>query len=320
MTLSRIFEIPLLEAPKKRRQQRGLPCARLPPWQSAVPGVAMAMKNQGINDAENHTGARCSMFTDRFHAKEGSQMKVNEIQAKTILSASRIYDYVINPYVGCQHACSYCYARFMKKFSHHREPWGEFVDVKINAPDLLQVEIKKKKPGSVWISGVCDPYQPLEAKYGLTRKCLAILAQHDWPVFIQTRSPLVLRDMDILRKARNIEAGFSITTADDGIRELFEPKAPPIEDRLKALDALHQSGIRTYAMIAPILPGAELLPGTLQGKVDYILIDRMNYHYADWVYRKNGLQNKRSDEFFCQAGHKIADACMKLGIDCRLVY
>ncbi len=247
-------------------------------------------------------------------------MKVNEIQSKTILSASKIYDYVINPYVGCQHGCRYCYARFMKKYSKHKEPWGAFVDIKINAADLLLVEIRKKKPGSVWVSGVCDPYQPLEAKYGLTRNCLKILAEHRWPVIVQTRSPLVLRDIDILREARDIEVGCSITTADDSMRKIFEPNAPAIEDRLRALDELHRSGIKTYAMIAPILPGAELLPGALLGKVDYVLVDRLNYNYADWVYEKYRLQSKLSDDFFREAGHKIADVCMKLEIDCRLVF
>jgi len=109
-------------------------------------------------------------------------MNVKEIQSKTILSASRVYTYVINPYVGCQHACLYCYARFMKRFSGHKEPWGKFVDVKINAADLLKTEINKKKCGRVWISGVCDPYQPPEAKYKLTGKCLEILADNNRPV------------------------------------------------------------------------------------------------------------------------------------------
>jgi DNA repair photolyase len=247
-------------------------------------------------------------------------MIVKEIQSKTILSVSQIYNYVINPYIGCQHACSYCYARFMKRFSKHKEPWGEFVDVKINAADLLRMEINKKKQGSVWISGVCDPYQPLEAKYELTRKCLQILAHHDWPVIVQTRSPLVLRDMDILKEVKNIEVGLSITTADDRIRNFFEPDAPPIEDRLAALDKLHRSGIKTYAMIAPILPGAEFLVKALEGKADYILVDRMNYNYADWVYTKYGLQDMLSDHFFYRTGRNLADQCMKSGIDCRLVF
>lgn len=247
-------------------------------------------------------------------------MNVREIQSKTILSSSKIYDYVINPYVGCQHACSYCYARFMKRFSKHKEPWGEFVDVKINAADLLGREINRKKRGSVWISGVCDPYQPLETKYKLTRQCLEILAHHNWPVVIQTRSNLVLRDIDVIRKSPNIEVGLSITTSDDDIRKLFEPYAPPIKERLEALGELHQSGIKTYAMIAPILPGAEPLAKALEGKVDYIVVDRMNYDYSNWVYKKYGLQGSLSDDFFFETSRNLADLCMKSGIECRLVF
>lgn len=84
-------------------------------------------------------------------------MVVKEIRAKSILSASKVYPYVLNPYVGCQFGCLYCYARFMKKFTGHTEPWGSFVDVKVNAPELLERELKRKKPDEVWISGVCDP-------------------------------------------------------------------------------------------------------------------------------------------------------------------
>ena len=231
---------------------------------------------------------------------------VKEILAKTILSKSKIYPWVINPYTGCQHGCSYCYARFMKRVTGHREPWGEFVDVKINAADLLREEIKKKKRGKVWVSGVCDPYQPLEAKYRLTRQCLEILARNYWPVVIQTRSPLVLRDIDIIKGGQDFEVGFSVTTADDRIRKLFEPGAPPIEDRIQALDELHKAGIRTYAMIAPVLPGAEGLAELLKGKIDYALIDRMNYHYADWVYRKYGLEDQLADDFFEQVKQEFA--------------
>ena len=246
-------------------------------------------------------------------------MIVKEIQAKTILSVSKVYDYVINPYTGCQHACTYCYARFMKRFTRHKEPWGEFVDVKINASDLLQVEIKRKKRGSVWISGVCDPYQPLEGKYKLSRKCLEILKQHHWPVIVQTRSPLILRDIDILKGAKDFEVGFSVTTMDDGIRKLFESSAPPVKNRLNALDILHRAGIRTYAMIAPMLPGAESLAEALEGKVDYIIVDRMNYNHADWVYRKFGLGNKVTDNFFYRTGRELASTCRGLGIECRVV-
>jgi DNA repair photolyase len=204
----------------------------------------------------------------------------------------------------------------MKRFSGHSEPWGQFVDVKIKAPDLLRLEITKKKPGRVWISGVCDPYQPLEAKYKLTRQCLEILSQNNWPVTVQTRSPLVLRDIDILKKGRDFEVGLSITTADDSIRKLFEPNAPPIKDRVRALDELHRAGIRTYVMIAPMLPKAESLAEILTGKVDHVIFDRMNYHYADWVYRKYGLEDKMTDDYFYRTERTLSSTFAKSGISC----
>jgi len=243
-------------------------------------------------------------------------MIIKETQPKTILSISKVYPYVINPYTGCQHNCSYCYARFMKRFSGHSEPWGQFVDVKIKAPDLLRLEMTKKKLGRVWISGVCDPYQPLEAKYKLTRQCLEILSQNNWPVTVQTRSPLVLRDIDILKKGRDFEVGLSVTTADDSIRKLFEPNAPPIKDRVRALDELHRAGIRTYVMIAPMLPKAESLAEILTGKVDYVMFDRMNYHYADWVYRKYGLEDKMTDDYFYRTERTLSSTFAKSGISC----
>jgi DNA repair photolyase len=240
-------------------------------------------------------------------------MIIKEIRSKSILSQSKIYPYVINCYRGCEHNCSYCYARYMKKFTGHREPWGQFVDAKVNAPDLLRHEILRKKPDRVWVSGVCDPYQPLEEKYQLTHQCLEILAQNNWPVVIQTRSPLVLRDIDIIKQG-NFEVGMSITTADDSIRNLFEPSAPPIKDRVEALSKLHQAGIRTFVMIAPMLPGAEGLADILAGKVDHVILDRMNYHYGDWVYRKYDLVDKMGDDFFKRMEQDLSSSFAKLGL------
>ncbi len=247
-------------------------------------------------------------------------MNIKEIHSKSILSSSQVYDYVINPYVGCQHGCSYCYATFMKRFTRHKEPWGDFVDVKINAPELLRKEITKKKQGTVWVSGVTDPYQPLEKKYELTTECMEILVQHDWPVIVQTRSPLVLRDVDILKQSKKIEVGLSITTANEEIRKAFEPHAPSIKTRLKAIESLHRNGIKTYAMIAPILPEAERLVAMLEGKVDYIIIDRMNYRHSNTVYRDHGWQENNTDEYFDQVKRKMLDDCAEFGIDCRSVY
>jgi DNA repair photolyase len=208
----------------------------------------------------------------------------------------------------------------MKRFTGHKEPWGEFVDVKINAPDLLEREIDKKPPGRVWVSGVCDPYQPLERRYQLTRKCIEILVHYDWPITIQTKSVLVLRDVDLFKGANKLEVGLTVTTGDEEVRQLFEPNVPSVRERIKALEELHIAGIRTYAMIAPMLPKAEELATWLRGKVDYVLIDRMNYHYSDWVYRRYKLEGAMTDDFFARKGKELASAFEKQSIEYRVLF
>jgi DNA repair photolyase len=247
-------------------------------------------------------------------------MKIREIKAKSILSKSQVYDYALNAYVGCQHNCVYCYARFMKRFTGHTERWGEFVDIKINAPELLASEVKRKKIGRIWISGVCDPYQPLEKRYMITKKCLEILADNGWPFTVQTKSPLVLRDIVTLKRANDIEVGFTITTADEKIRRIFEPDAPSIRQRIEALAKLHSGSIKTFAMVAPILPGAEGLVSALKGKVEYVLLDRLNYYYADWVYKRYGIQWAMEDGFFSQKGEELRMSFEKEGIPCQIVF
>jgi len=247
-------------------------------------------------------------------------MIVKEKNAKAILSKSRIYDYALNAYTGCSHKCLYCYARFMKRYTGHSEPWGDFVDVKINAPELLSKEIQKKKRGRVWISGACDAYQPLEKKYRLTRRCVEILVEHGWPFTIQTKSPLVLRDLELLKRAADCEVGFTITTADEKVRKIFEPYAPPIDKRVEALELLHSAGITTFVMIAPMLPNAEGLVGMLKGRVDHVLIDRLNYHYADWAFKKHEMQWALDDEFFEQKGEELRAGFENEGIACQKLY
>jgi DNA repair photolyase len=247
-------------------------------------------------------------------------MIIRDIEARSILNASKIFAYTVNPYSGCEHSCSYCYARFMKRFTGHQEPWGDFVDVKINAPALLAREIRRKTPGKVWVSGVCDPYQPAEATYELTRRCIEIIVDNRWPLVVQPRSPLVVRDLDILTSGDDVEVGLSITTADERIRKLFEPKAPPIPRRIEALARLHDAGVKTFAMIAPLLPGAEDLPAVLEGKVDHVLVDRMNYNYGAWVYRRHGLKDCQTEEFFQGTAQELAVACDAAGVPCEVLF
>ncbi len=195
-------------------------------------------------------------------------MKIREVRCKTILSQSKLpgCDYVINPYVGCAHGCVWCYARFMKRYTgHDEEDWGSFVDVKINAPEVLIKDIKrlKGKP-TIFLSSVCDPYQPVEAKYKLTRKCLEILSQFSarggpasgWPfsVSILTQSKLVTRDLDLFKKFKDLDVGMSFITMDEKATRLFQPLAALPQERVETLKKLYQAGIKTYIHVGPILP------------------------------------------------------------------
>ena len=129
--------------------------------------------------------------------------QIKTIQCKSVLTRSRLpeVDYCINPYVGCLHGCIYCYARFMKRFTGHTEKWGKFIDVKINAPEVLEKELSRSpEKGTVLLGSVTDAYQPIERKYKITRAILEILLKHHFPISILTKSDLVVRDIDLLKK------------------------------------------------------------------------------------------------------------------------
>jgi DNA repair photolyase len=251
-------------------------------------------------------------------------MKVKEIFAKTILTKTAIsgFDYCINPYVGCGHGCRYCYASFIKRFTGHLEPWGEFIDVKVNAPQLLRKQLKRTKQGVVALSTVTDPYQPIEKKYQLTRKCLEALLEAQLSVNLLTRSPLCLRDIDLFKQFERIEAGFSISTHDEGIRKLFEPHSPSIDSRVKALRALHREKIRTYAFVGPMLPlDPKPLVAMLEGVIDEVLIDRMNYpNKVKAIYRKAKLDRYLEENYFHVVGAELKERFEKKGIAVTMIF
>lgn len=226
---------------------------------------------------------------------------MREIRAKRLLTPSGIGDaeYCVNPYVGCSHACRYCYATFICKFTGHTEPWGTFVDVRVNAPELLVKELKRKKVGRVMVSSVTDPYQSMEAHYLLTRRCLEALAEAGWSVRVLTKSSLVRRDMDIFKHFRDLEVGLTITTDDDSVRRLMEPHASPIEERLRVLEDLTSAGIKTYAFVGPILPmDPHALARLLRGKTSEVVFDRMNYPWKiRWIYSRFGWTHTLTDDY-----------------------
>ena len=183
-------------------------------------------------------------------------MAIKKIQAKSIITKSNLpgSDFVINPYTGCLHACIYCYARFMKRFTGHDEPWGKFIDVKINAPDLITENLQKYSGKSIVIGSVTDPYQKIEKKYKVTRKVLERLVDCQSKIDIITKSDLVIRDIDLFKKFKNLTVAFSLGQIDDKIREKLEPRAPSIVDRIRALKTLHENNIRTVVFVSPIFP------------------------------------------------------------------
>ena len=213
-------------------------------------------------------------------------MKISEVLCKSTLVKSRIYgvDYAVNPYTGCEHNCVYCYATFMKKYTTHKEEWGHFVDVKINAPTILKKQLKRAKKGRVLLSSVTDAYQPLEEQYEITQKCLLQLKNSSFFVSILTKSALITRDIDILQDM-TCEVGFTFTTPDEHIKSVFEPGSSPLSDRLKALQGVHEAGISTYAFFGPIIPflsdSQEKINDMfdiLNDYVKYVIVDRMNLY------------------------------------------
>ncbi len=250
-------------------------------------------------------------------------MKIHEINSRSILTRTNIpgIDYCLNPYVGCQHACRYCYATFMKKFTGHDDPWGSFVDVKTNAPELLKRALRRGRSGHVVVSSVTDPYQPIEKVRQITRACMELLVQSDLKISVLTKSDLVTRDIDLFRKAGDLEVGLTITTDREPMRELFEPGAVAIKVRIEALEALQSSGIATYAFVGPILPMDPLkLAEMIAPHAGRVLIDRMNYPWkVRKTYEARGLAEALSDDYFEETEARLAGRLRRLGVEIEVV-
>lgn len=166
-----------------------------------------------------------------------------------------MFDYSLNPYVGCQFACSYCYAAFFVPDEQKQADWGKWVDVKVNGVReiLRKRDLKGKR---VIMSSATDPYQPLERKVQLTREIVeALAAPERQPIFrVQTRSPLAARDIDLFRRFEDIRVNMSVTTDSDAIRKRFEPSCASIEQRIEAIQEIKSAGIRVNIFVSPMLP------------------------------------------------------------------
>jgi DNA repair photolyase len=183
-------------------------------------------------------------------------MKIKKTKAKSIIVKTNLPegDFVINPYVGCMHGCKYCYARFMKRFTGHTEPWGSFVDIKINAPDLIPEGTNRYKKKSITISSVTDPYQPIERKYKITRKILERLVPLQPNLNLITKSDLVVRDIDLFKQFKNCMVALSFSITDEKLRKQVELLSSPAKQKINALKELYKAKISTALFVSPIFP------------------------------------------------------------------
>jgi len=247
--------------------------------------------------------------------------RITLIQARSVLTAqesrsSLPYDYTINPYRGCLFGCSYCYAsRFVHEDAEKKADWGTWVEIKTNAVDALQRESHKLFGKSIFLASATDPYQPVERRLELTRALLeVILMAFPAHVHIQTRSPMVVRDIDLFQRfGDSLTVGLSLPTDSDVVRRIFEPRAPAIFRRLRAADELRDRGIRTTASIAPLLPCTpDRLARVVAKHFDAYWIDKMN-HYdkaepLTALYAAHGWQRYIGDDHLGQVVQALKSA------------
>lgn len=214
---------------------------------------------------------------------------VREVRCKSLLNRSGIADYSFNCYTGCTHGCVYCYARFMQRFHPHAEPWGQFVDVKVNAREVLARQLRRLEPGAVFTCSACDGWQAVEREYELTRRCCRMLLDAGFRLNVLTKSDLVLRDLDILT-GRDVRVSVTITTPDEDMARLWEPRASSVADRLRVLREAKAAGLETGVMFGPLLPHisetpealAELFRLAAELEVDQIWTDALNPRPRVW--------------------------------------
>lgn len=197
-------------------------------------------------------------------------MKLQHVTTVSVFTKSKlpVSDYVVNSYIGCPHKCRYCYADFMKRFSKHTEPWGDFLDIKeATKPEQL----KKYEGKELMFSSVTDPYHPYEKVYQKTRQVLQSLSDAGVQpnITISTKSDLVLRDIDLFKQFNHIVVACSINTLDEDFRKDMD-RGATIEKRLHALKVLHEHQIQTALFISPIFPGISNVQEIIEASSSYV--------------------------------------------------
>lgn len=257
-------------------------------------------------------------------------MIIKEITTKSIISKSNlpVCEYAVNPYVGCTHACKYCYASFMKRFTGHPEPWGEFLDIK----HWNKIRNQKKYAGKeLFIGSVTDPYNPQEEVYGRTRTLLTELKGSGAKLSIATKSDLILRDLDLIKTFPDARISWSINTLDETFKDDMD-KAVSIERRLAAMKAFYNAGVRTTCFISPIFPAItdvktiiEQAKGfcnliwlenlNLRGNFKAVIIDYIAVKYPDLLPLYQEIYNKGSRCYWENLDTELQEYAAEIGLD-----
>jgi DNA repair photolyase len=267
---------------------------------------------------------------------------VRETACKTILNRTSLGDYSLNCYTGCEHACVYCYARFMQRFHPHPEAWGQFVDVKVNAVEVLRRQLRRAQPGEMFVSSACDGWQPIEREWALTRRCCELLLEYGFELHVLTKSDLVLRDLELFVDQK-VRIGITVTTLDETLRGHWEPRAASVEARFRVLEEANRLGLKTAIMFGPLLPWLSDSQDSLDAmfqraadlQVEVIWVDALNPRPRVWPavsqllratfpdllqpYRQMLFEPAARARYLAELGQRVQRAAERVSLQDRIV-
>jgi DNA repair photolyase len=272
------------------------------------------------------------MFIGAFLLYKGVTIMITEkiISVKDYLTKSKLpaSDYVINPYVGCPHACRYCYASFMKRFTGHTENWGSFIDIKLCNKKINTKLLEGKR---LFLSSVTDCYNPYEEKYGLTRSILEQIKDVDCDVGISTKSKLIARDIDLLKQFKKLTVSMSINTLDENFKNDMD-NASSIKDRLATLKLLHENGIYTVLFMSPIFPYITDFKAIIEASKEFIdeywfenlnlrgdykatILNYIRQNYIELYDEYRDIYIKNNKQYWIMLSEEIKSYCEKNNIN-----